>query len=70
MMILQLIKEEDVAEVLEIYTSYILNTAITYEYEVPVLESFSERVSHYTCLLYTSTGQSIRIFPGHRSYKA
>ena len=48
MMILQLIKEEDVAEVLEIYTSYILNTAITYEYEVPVLESFSERVSHYT----------------------
>ncbi|MDD3222253.1 MAG: N-acetyltransferase family protein [Clostridia bacterium] len=47
-MILQLIKEEDIAEVLEIYTPYILNTCITYEYDVPSLESFSERVNHYT----------------------
>lgn len=47
-MILQLIKEEDVAEVLEIYGSYVQNTAITFEYEVPSLESFSERVHHYT----------------------
>ncbi|MFR7476802.1 N-acetyltransferase family protein [Frisingicoccus sp.] len=43
-MILQLIKEEDVAEVLEIYAPYVQNTAITFEYEVPSLESFSERV--------------------------
>lgn len=47
-MILQLIKEEDVAEVLEIYAPYVQNTAITFEYEVPSLESFSERVHHYT----------------------
>ena len=47
-MILQLIKEEDVAEVLEIYTPYVRNTAITFEYEVPSLEKFSERVHHYT----------------------
>ena len=47
-MILQLIKEEDVGEVLEIYTPYVRNTAITFEYEVPSLEKFSERVHHYT----------------------
>lgn len=47
-MILQLIKEEDVSEVLEIYEPYILNTSITFEYEVPSLESFSERVAHYS----------------------
>ena len=47
-MILQLIKEEDVAEVLEIYASYVQNTAITFEYEVPSLENFSDRVHHYT----------------------
>lgn len=47
-MLLQLIKEADIAEVLDIYTPYVLNTAITYEYEVPSLESFSERVGHYT----------------------
>ncbi len=47
-MILQLIKEEDIAEVLEIYTPYIQNTAITFECEIPSLESFSERVRHYT----------------------
>lgn len=47
-MILQLIKEEDIAEVLEIYAPYVQNTAITFEYEVPSLESFAERVHHYT----------------------
>ena len=47
-MILQLIKEEDIAEVLEIYAPYVQNTAITFEYEVPSLESFTERVHHYT----------------------
>jgi phosphinothricin acetyltransferase len=47
-MILQLIKEEDVAEVLEIYSPYVQNTAITYECEIPSLEVFSERVNHYT----------------------
>lgn len=47
-MILQLIKEEDIAEVLEIYAPYVEKTAITYEYDIPSLESFSERVHHYT----------------------
>lgn len=47
-MLLQLIKEEDIAEVLEIYAPYVQNTAITFECEVPTLENFSERVHHYT----------------------
>ena len=47
-MILQLIKEEDILEVLEIYTPYVLDTDITFEDVVPSLESFSERVEHYT----------------------
>ena len=47
-MLLQLIKEEDIAEVLEIYAPYVQNTAITFECDVPSLESFSDRVRHYT----------------------
>lgn len=47
-MLLQLIKEEDIAEVLDIYAPYVQNTAITFECEVPTLENFSERVHHYT----------------------
>ena len=46
-MLLQLIKEEDIAEVLEIYTPYVQDTAITFECEVPTLENFSDRVHHY-----------------------
>lgn len=36
---------EDAAAILDIYSHYILNTAITYEYEVPSLEEFRERMS-------------------------
>ena len=47
-MLLQLIKEEDIAEVLEIYAPYVQNTAISLECDVPSLECFSDRVHHYT----------------------
>ena len=33
----------DVPEILDIYAPYILNTAITFEYEVPSLAAFTER---------------------------
>lgn len=45
---LQLIQEEDISEVLNIYAPYVKNTAITYEYDVPSPKTFSERVHHYT----------------------
>lgn len=47
-MLLQLIKEEDISEVLEIYTPYVQNTPITFECDIPSLENFSDRVHHYT----------------------
>ena len=37
---------EDAEELLEIYAYYIKNTAVTFEYEVPSVEEFRERISH------------------------
>ena len=39
-------KAEDAQEVLDIYAYYVEHTAITYEYEVPVLEDFRKRICH------------------------
>lgn len=36
----------DAAELVEIYAYYILNTAVTFEYEVPSAEEFAERIRH------------------------
>lgn len=36
--------EEDAKELLEIYTPYVEQTAITFEYETPSLEEFTERI--------------------------
>lgn len=38
------VKLEDAKAILDIYAPYILETAITFEYEVPSLEEFSERI--------------------------
>ena len=37
---------DDAASLLSIYEYYVLNTAITFEYEVPSLEEFRDRISH------------------------
>lgn len=37
--------KEDAAEILEIYTPYILHTAVTFETEVPELEEFANRIT-------------------------
>ena len=37
---------EDAEELLEIYAPYVENTAITFEYDVPTLEEFIERIRH------------------------
>lgn len=37
-------RAEDAAELLEIYRPYVENTAITFEYEVPSVEEFAERI--------------------------
>ena len=38
--------EADAAEILNIYAPYITDTAITFEYDVPTLEEFIERIRH------------------------
>ncbi len=45
---IRLIKESDAANALEIYKPYVLSTAITFEYEVPSVEVFSERIINTT----------------------
>ena len=37
---------EDAAELLSIYQYYVINTAISFEYEVPTLEEFKRRIGH------------------------
>ena len=39
-------KLEDVKDLVDIYAYYVKDTAITFEYEVPSLEEFSERMRH------------------------
>ena len=53
-------KLSDAPRLLEIYSYYVKNTAITFEYNVPSLEEFRHRMKNitlrypYICLLYTS----------------
>ena len=35
---------EDAARLVEIYSYYVLNTAVSFEYEVPLVEEFTERM--------------------------
>ncbi len=42
------VKLEDAQELLDIYAPYVLNTAITFEYEVPSLTEFQNRISNIT----------------------
>ena len=37
---------EDAEKLLAIYAPYVENTAITFEYEVPSIEEFRERIEH------------------------
>ena len=39
-------QEEDAQELVEIYRYYVEKTAITFEYEVPSVEEFKQRIVH------------------------
>ncbi|MEO8109826.1 MAG: N-acetyltransferase family protein [Ginsengibacter sp.] len=45
---MRIVQPLDAASILEIYTPYILNTAITFETEIPSTGSFEERIKLYT----------------------
>ncbi len=44
----RLANEEDAGDILKIYEPYVKNTTISFEYDVPSLEEFKERISHIT----------------------
>ena len=39
-------KEEDTEQLLEIYALYVSDTAITFEYEVPTIDEFRQRINN------------------------
>jgi phosphinothricin acetyltransferase len=46
---IRLIQEIDAKRILEIYTPYVVETAISFEYEVPSLAEFRSRIQRITC---------------------
>ena len=44
--IIRTAKEEDAKRLLEIYAPYVIDTAITFEYEVPTINEFRQRISN------------------------
>lgn len=42
------IQNKDITSVLNIYSHYVLNTAISFEYETPSIEEFTDRVKNIT----------------------
>ena len=45
---IRLISRNDTSAALAVYAPFVLNTAITFEYEVPSLEEYSMRIESYT----------------------
>ncbi len=43
-MIIRDIKKSDIKRLLEIYSHYVLNTAVSYEYDTPTAEEFERRI--------------------------
>ena len=41
---IRMAEEKDAEELVEIYSYYVENTAITFEYETPSVEGFTERI--------------------------
>lgn len=42
------VRESDAARLVEIYSHYVLNTAVSFEYEVSSVEEFINRIRHTT----------------------
>src|ERR1019366_5297969 len=60
---IRILTPADYAAMLDIYKPYVISTAITFEYDVPALNDFSERIknisSHYPCLVCEKDGEII-----------
>lgn len=59
--IIRTARPEDAPELLAIYTPYVINTAITFEYTPPTAEEFANRITHtlqqYPYLVLEADGQ-------------
>ena len=64
------VTEADAVQLLTIYAPYVVDSAISFEYEVPSEEDFKQRIRSIACLLYTSDaadeGQIIGYAYAHR----
>ncbi len=47
-LIIREVQLEDAERIVEIYSHYVLNTAVSFEYEVPSVEEFRQRISKIT----------------------
>jgi L-amino acid N-acyltransferase YncA len=58
---IRLVEDTDFAGMLAVYAPSVINTAITFEYDVPSLDEYSERIkkiaSHYPCLVCELNGE-------------
>lgn len=67
---LRMAKKEDAADILAIYEPYVRNTEITFEYEVPTLPEFTDRITDistdYPYLVCTADGRIIGYAYAHR----
>ncbi|MGN0527297.1 MAG: GNAT family N-acetyltransferase [Acutalibacteraceae bacterium] len=50
-MIIEPVKNEDAKELLSIYAPYVKDTAVSFEYEVPTLYEFQERIQNISSVL-------------------
>ncbi len=70
MSIIRLVQESDTCEILDIYEPYIKDTAITFEYEVPLFNDFSTRIvdisSEYPYLVYLKDDKIVGYAYAHR----
>ena len=48
MLIIRDVKTEDAERLVEIYSHYVLNTAVSFEYEVPAADEFRQRIAKIT----------------------
>ncbi len=67
---LRLVTLNDTAELLSIYAPYITDTAVSFEYEVPTLEAYRERIreiaGHYPYLVWEENGHILGYAYAHR----
>ena len=67
---LRITEPEDAAGLLDIYKPYVLHTAITFEYEVPSLQEFEQRIrqfsAQYPYLVCEAGGELLGYAYAHR----